>query len=111
MLYSYDRTGLSTSHTPQSPTIDMRSRSYYFGLLLALGGTFAAAGGDYRDYLPQAIDIMEHAPLVDGHVDLPFIIKSLGKCKSVLTISADNQDSTPWRAFASTTRRCQATWT
>ena len=36
-----------------------------------------AAAGSASDYLEQAIQLMEESPLVDTHIDLPQIFRSL----------------------------------
>lgn len=33
------------------------------------------------DYYDQAIKLMESSPLIDTHVDLPQIIRSLSRCR------------------------------
>lgn len=40
-----------------------------------------AAASDASDYLEQAIKLMEESPLIDTHIDLPQIFRSLRKSR------------------------------
>lgn len=86
-------------------------------LLLCLCGVRATGTVAYeqgQDLYAEAIDIMDRSILVDGHVDLPFIVKSLGTysvsiLKPLLTVPL--QDHGHSMSSASTMRLCLATWT
>ncbi|GMK56927.1 hypothetical protein CspeluHIS016_0307670 [Cutaneotrichosporon spelunceum] len=45
--------------------------------LLGLFGLAARAADS--GHLPDALELLEEHPLIDGHVDLPFVVRSLGK--------------------------------
>ncbi|ORY22186.1 dipeptidase [Naematelia encephala] len=56
----------------------MKAYHLLTGLLVAALGAVARSSEALEHALAEALRVMEQHPLIDGHIDLPFIVRSLG---------------------------------